>query len=109
MVDSNFVPNLANFATTQKDNINEETMELLEVYFRVPDFNPAMAKRASSAAEGLCKFVRAMYDYHEADKVAAPLRAEFAQQDMKLSEAQTQLAAARASSKEAQVFFFLLF
>ena len=59
-------------------------------------------ERASSAAEGLCKFVRAMYDYHIADLVAAPLRAEFAVQEQKLADAEKKLGQARASCKEAQ-------
>ena len=36
------------------------------VYIDVEQFTPAVAKNASTAAEGLCTYVRAMKYYHEA-------------------------------------------
>jgi hypothetical protein len=57
MVESGFLNILLDFSTKDKDNINEETMELLEPYLKVSDFHPERAKTVSSAAEGLCKWV----------------------------------------------------
>jgi len=53
MVENGFLNMLLDFATQHKDNINEETMELLEPYLAVSDFHPERAKTVSSAAEGL--------------------------------------------------------
>lgn len=36
----------------EKDNINDETCELLLPYLELEHFNPAVAKKASNAAEG---------------------------------------------------------
>ena len=44
----------------------------MSVYINVEQFNPAVAKNASSAAEGLCTYVRAMKFYHEASKIVKP-------------------------------------
>ena len=46
--------------------MNDETIEFLSVYIDVEQFTPAVAKNASTAAEGLCTYVRAMKYYHEA-------------------------------------------
>jgi dynein heavy chain len=58
MVESGFLNILLDFSMKDKDNINEETMELLEPYLKVSDFNPDRAKTVSSAAEGLCTCAR---------------------------------------------------
>ena len=47
-------------------------MELMTPYYDLPDFNGDSAKRIAGAAEGLCSFVRAMYDYHNASLIVAP-------------------------------------
>jgi len=52
---------ILDFSKNSKDNINEETIELMEVYLelQLPDgggdaFTPKMAKEASNALEGMC-------------------------------------------------------
>jgi len=102
MSQNGFVASLTSFAANEKNKINEETMELLTPYLEVEDFNAEKAKFAAGAAEGLCKFVRAMYDYHIADLIAAPLRAQFAVQEQQLADAEKMLAGARASCKTAE-------
>jgi len=103
MSDIKFLPNLFDFSQNEKDNINDETCELLEPYLSLENFNPAIAKKASNAAEGLCKWVGAMKMYHEAAKIVKPKmdflkvqtgRLEVAMRE--LNEAQSELAKAQA-------------
>jgi len=68
---SNFLKDLIEFSNNEKDNINEETIELLEPYLnlRTPKdeevFIGPVAKKASSALEGMCVWAAAMSDYHK--------------------------------------------
>ena len=43
-----------------------------------PKFQPAIVKNASEAAEGLCKWVKAIYKYHHVFKAIQPLRENLA-------------------------------
>ena len=78
MADSSFLKNLFHFGTVEKDLINEETIELLEPYMalKCPDgqtcMDPAIARKASVAAEGLCTWAIAMTEYHGASKMIKP-------------------------------------
>ena len=69
---------LVNFTINEKDNINEETIELLEPYllFSAPDgrqiFTRAVAKRSSRALECMCVWVTAMSHYHKQSKIFKP-------------------------------------
>jgi len=73
MCASEFIPSLLNFALEEKDLINEETMEFLQPYLDVPDFNAERAKTVAGAAEGLCKWVQAMFSYHKASLIVGPM------------------------------------
>ena len=74
----NFFGMLKSFSNEDKDNINEETIELLEPYLtsKTPDgqemFSPKVAKNASNALEGLCTLAAAMSDYHKQSKIVKP-------------------------------------
>jgi dynein heavy chain len=72
MSNPNFLNHLVDFGKTGKDLMNDETIEFLSVYIDVEQFNPSVAKNASTAAEGLCTYVRAMKFYHEASKIVKP-------------------------------------
>jgi len=72
MSNPNFLNQLVEFGNTGKDLMNDETIEFLAVYIDVEQFTPAVAKNASTAAEGLCTYVRAMKYYHEASKIVKP-------------------------------------
>lgn len=53
-----------------KDNIPDALMQRIEKqYLELPEFNPSIVAKASSAAEGLCKWVRAISQYYQAAKV----------------------------------------
>lgn len=50
-----------------------------------PDFDPALIKNASTACEGLCRWVRAMDTYDRVAKVVAPKKEKLAQAESELS------------------------
>ena len=70
--------NLSEFSLNDKDNINEETIELLDPYIGLKTldeesiFLPEVAKITSNALEGLCTWCAAMSDYHKASKIVKP-------------------------------------
>ncbi|XP_014471742.1 PREDICTED: dynein heavy chain 12, axonemal [Dinoponera quadriceps] len=62
-----------------KDNIPEAIMqEIKRTYMTNVNFDPKVVARASSAAEGLCKWVRAMVLYDGVAKIVAPKKAKLA-------------------------------
>lgn len=67
----NFLKDLFEFSEKEKDNINEETVELLQPYIdlKTPKdedvFVGAVAKKSSSALEGMCVWAAAMSDYYK--------------------------------------------
>merc|ERR1719201_264814 len=91
-----FLKNLMYFNAHTRDDINDETCELLMPYLALENFNPGVAKKASSAAEGLCKWVGAMRMYHEAAKIVKPKLDYLKVQEGKLSVAKAELAKAQA-------------
>lgn len=69
MSDSQFLSQLMNFP---KEQINDETVELLQPYLNAPDFNFDSAKKASGNVAGLCNWANAMCSYHTVAKVVEP-------------------------------------
>eukprot|EP00397_Hematodinium_sp_SG-2012_P000031 GEMP01000031.1.p1 GENE.GEMP01000031.1~~GEMP01000031.1.p1 ORF type:complete len:4639 (+),score=1050.01 GEMP01000031.1:391-14307(+) len=113
LADIRFLPDLLAFAEFEKDNINDETCELLEPYLRFdarPDHNwspfpfqvldPSIAKKASGAAEGLCKFVGAMVMYRGASKIVKPKMDFLKVQEAKLDKAMKELNGMEAELKK---------
>ena len=92
MSDTQFLQKLMQFP---KERINDETCELLQPYFSVPDFNPEDASKASNAAVGLCNWAQAMVTYHEVAKVVDP-------KIMSLRAAEAELAAANKEKQTAE-------
>lgn len=56
-----FVSKLSSF---DKDNIPDKTHQNLEKFFSKVDFEPEKIARASKAAKGLCRWVKAIFNYH---------------------------------------------
>ncbi len=79
-----------------KDMMNAETIELLSPYINLENFNPTVARSASQAAEGLCKFVTAMKFYYEASKLIKPKLEALAVAEGQLAAAEEKLAEASA-------------
>ncbi|XP_055378973.1 dynein axonemal heavy chain 12 [Condylostylus longicornis] len=74
--DMNFLQSLKDF---DKDNIHTEIMKKIRKdYIPNPEFQPKIVAKASSAAEGLCKWVIAMDLYDAVAKVVAPKKAKLA-------------------------------
>ncbi|XP_015437708.1 PREDICTED: dynein heavy chain 7, axonemal-like [Dufourea novaeangliae] len=72
--DIRFLENLRQY---DKDNIPARIMQEIKTkYLTDKNFEPKVVARASSAAEGLCKWVRAMVLYDEVAKVVAPKKAK---------------------------------
>jgi len=93
---------LINFSKNDKDNINEETIELLEPYLELKQadgnqaFSPDIAKSASNALKGMCIWAAAMSDYHKQSKIVKPKLKQLEIKTAELKEAEENLAAAQA-------------
>ncbi|KAF5843852.1 dynein heavy chain and region D6 of dynein motor-domain-containing protein, partial [Dunaliella salina] len=72
LMDTRFIDHLKEY---DRDNIQPRIMEKVrKEYVANPEFTPQNASKASSAAEGLCKWVHAMNSYDRVAKVVAPKR-----------------------------------
>ena len=101
-----FLQELLDFSEFEKDNINEETIELLEPYLTLKNnegeavYTPEIAKKASAALAGLCTWSAAMSDYYKASKVVKPKMKLLELKAAALEEAQAKLASAQAELDE---------
>lgn len=73
------------------------------------DFNPDVVKTASTACEGLCKWVRAMEVYDRVAKVVAPKKAALAIAEGELSVQMEKLNTKRAELKTVSVIDEILY
>eukprot|EP00117_Sycon_ciliatum_P025270 scpid3533/ scgid21010/ Dynein heavy chain 7, axonemal; Axonemal beta dynein heavy chain 7; Ciliary dynein heavy chain 7; Dynein heavy chain-like protein 2; hDHC2 len=86
-----------------KDNINPALIKKIrDIYVPNPDFVPEKIRNASTAAEGLCKWVLAMEKYDKVAKVVAPKRAKLKEANAALAKAMEALRAKQASLKAVQ-------
>jgi len=84
--DMNFLQNLKDY---DKDNIAPTVMQIIKkTYMTDNSFMPHIVAKASSAAEGLCKWVRAMVSYDEVAKVVAPKKKKLAAAQNECDEAE---------------------
>ena len=81
-----FIASLENY---DKDNIPAERMATIQSYLEDPEFVPEKIRKASEAAEGICKWVRAVCKYSVVAKEVEPRRKA-------LQEAQARLQATEA-------------
>ncbi|CAH1783738.1 unnamed protein product, partial [Owenia fusiformis] len=92
--DMNFLGLLKEY---DKDNIPPHIMsKIRKEYITNPDFVPDKVAKASSAAEGLCKWILAMEIYDRVAKVVAPKKASLAEAESELSETMATLNTKRA-------------
>lgn len=86
-----------------KDNIKPEIMKAIRSkYIDNPEFDPEKVKNASSAAEGLCRWVRALECYDRVAKVVAPKKIDLANAESALEETMKSLNEKRAVLKEVE-------
>lgn len=96
-------PNLlSNLKTFAKDDINEETIELLTPYFDREQFwfNHDIAKNASNAGAGLLAWAKAIFTYYEKSKIVKPKRLMLEQKSAELAVAMRSLAEAQKNLAE---------
>ncbi|KAI8615245.1 dynein heavy chain and region D6 of dynein motor-domain-containing protein [Chytriomyces sp. MP71] len=100
MSDMKFLDSLKAY---DKDNINPNIMkQIRSKYMENPEFDPEKIKSASSAAEGLCRWVRAMECYDRVAKVVAPKKAALAQAESELAATMVKLNEKRAILKQVE-------
>jgi dynein heavy chain len=92
LADMRFLQNCFEY---DKDNIKPEIVATIAPFMTSPDFEPKVIEKVSRAANGLCKWVRAMYIYSQVAAIVEPKRA-------KLKEAQAELEVTEAMLKEKQ-------
>ncbi|KAM9752840.1 dynein axonemal heavy chain 12 [Menidia menidia] len=98
--DMNFLRDLKEY---DKDNIPVPVMQKIRAeYMTNPDFDPSIVAKASSAAEGLCKWIKAMEVYDRVAKVVAPKKAKLAEAKASLEETKALLDQKRAELKEVE-------
>ncbi|XP_071374585.1 dynein axonemal heavy chain 12 [Centroberyx affinis] len=98
--DMNFLRDLREY---DKDNIPVPVMQKIRSeYMTNPDFDPSKVAKASSAAEGLCKWIQAMEVYDRVAKVVAPKKANLAEAQQSLATTMALLDQKRAELKEVE-------
>ncbi|XP_072306337.1 dynein axonemal heavy chain 12 [Eucyclogobius newberryi] len=98
--DINFLRDLKEY---DKDNIPASVMQKIRSEFMTnPDFDPSKVAKASSAAEGLCKWIQAMEVYDRVAKVVAPKKANLAVAEGSLADTMALLDQKRAVLKEVE-------
>ncbi|KAM9347669.1 dynein axonemal heavy chain 7 [Symphorus nematophorus] len=86
-----------------KDNIPPNLIAIIRnKYITNPDFVPEKIRTASTAAEGMCKWVCAMEKYDKVAKVVAPKKEKLAQAEGELRVAMESLQKKQAALKEVQ-------
>ncbi|XP_070188303.1 dynein axonemal heavy chain 7-like isoform X3 [Littorina saxatilis] len=94
---------LESLHTFDKDNISVPIMtQIRKKYMTNPEFDPDKVKNASTACEGMCKWVRAMEVYDRVAKVVAPKKEKLRGAEKELAEAMASLEKKRASLREVQ-------
>lgn len=95
--DSRFLQNLKGY---DKDNIDPAIISVIRKKFIPnPEFVPEIIKNSSSAAEGLCKWVRALDKFDTVARVVGPKKLSLAKAEAELSAEMEKLTATRAELK----------
>ena len=99
--DVRFLTELINF---DKDNIPEVVIEKIRNNYLTNDnFDPEKIKVASTACEGLCRWVYAISEYDKIAKIVAPKKRALAEAEAALQEAAAKLQIKREQLKAVQV------
>ena len=80
---SNFLLRLEKY---DKDNLAPKIKNMIRPYINDPEFMPSKIKHASEAAEGVCRWVRALDEYDDIYRGIVPKREKAADAGAKLIE-----------------------
>ncbi|XP_035754904.1 dynein heavy chain 5, axonemal-like [Egretta garzetta] len=94
---------LSMLLTFQKDSITGETVELLEPYLDMEDYNLETAKKVCGNVAGLCSWTQAMAYFYGINREVLPLKANLALQEGRLAAAQMELNNAQIQLDEKQM------
>ncbi|KAK0165144.1 hypothetical protein PV328_003692, partial [Microctonus aethiopoides] len=97
MTDTRFLHYLREFP---KDNINGETVDLMQPYLKYPQYNYEAGKQACGNVAGLIQWTIAMTAFYDVNKDVLPLKANLAIQQNKHEKADQSLAAAQEILQE---------
>jgi dynein heavy chain len=86
--DMNFLQQLKEY---DKDNMSDKLLQRIDKYMVDPEFEPEVVAKVSTAASGLCKWVRAMHLYGNVAKTVAPKREKLKTAMMSLEKKQVAL------------------
>ena len=95
---------LESLITFDKDNIPENVVEKIrKSYLTNVNFDPDKIKTASTACEGLCKWVYAISEYDKVAKVVAPKKKALAEAQAVYNDAMEKLSIKREQLRQIQV------
>lgn len=97
MANINFLQSLLEF---KRDLINEETVELMEPYIKMDDYDKETAKRVCGNVAGLLGWTVAMTRFFAVNKEVLPLKDNLKIQEIKLQAAMNDLNKAQAQLDE---------
>ena len=83
-----------------KDNIDPKIITQIEPFMKDRAFEPEVIKKASKAAYGICKWVRAMHVYDQVAKVVRPKREQLVHAEGLLKAAEETLALRQKSLQD---------
>ena len=81
MASATFLLQLQNYP---KDMINNEMVELMELYFAMDDYNMDTAKRVCGDVAGLLSWTKAMAFFHSVNREVLPLKSNLTLQEARL-------------------------
>jgi len=97
--DTRLIERMVNF---DKDNIPEAVIAKVRPLYENPEFEPDKIKKASLAAMGICKWVRAMVVYDKVAKEVGPKKLKLAKAEAEVAEAEATVAAKQAELAEVE-------
>ena len=83
-----------------RNSLDEEVMSKISPYISMQKFHPEVVRYASSAAEGMCRWVRAMYKFYHVNKEINPKRESLAKAEQNVTEMSRLLNIKQAELKE---------